>query len=165
MQYTIKSILVLALTILVSSFFMNCASIVHGTKQDISISSSPEAADVTVKTAGGVVSFTGKTPATVQLARKNEYDVFIKLAGYQETTVHINKEFDALFIGNLLCGGIIGMIVDASNGAMNKLAPEVINVTLVTASIDNATKEIYAVFRAMDSEGQLRTLVIPLIKA
>jgi len=164
MKSTIKIFFLAMFTILFSLFFMSCASIIHGTKQDISITSSPEAADLTVKTAGGVVSFTGKTPATVKLRRKNEYDVFINLAGYQEAKVHINKNFDALYLDNIVCGGIIGLIIDASNGAMNKLEPNVINVTLVTASINEGTKEIYAVFRAMDSEGQLRTLVIPLIK-
>ena len=164
MRLTIKTILILPLTILIVALFMSCASIIHGTKQDISITSSPEAADVTVKTAGGVVAFTGQTPATAKLARKNEYDVFINLAGYQESTVHINKEFDSIYLGNILCGGIIGLIIDAANGAMYNLAPEVINVTLVTALIDQDTKETYAVFRSMDSQGQLRTLVIPLIE-
>jgi len=165
MKSTFKTFLIVALSIIVSSFFLSCASIVHGTKQDVSITSSPEAAKVTVKTAGGVIAFTGNTPATVKLARKDEYDVFINLSGYQETKVHINKEFDAIYLGNILCGGIIGLIIDASNGAMNKLEPNVINVTLVTASIDKNTKEMYAVFRAMDSQGQLRTLVIPLIES
>ncbi len=165
MKITIKSILIVALSLSISFLLFNCASIIHGTMQDVSISSSPESADVTVKTAVGVISFTGKTPATVKLARKNEYDVFINLAGYQEAKVHINKQFDALYLGNLVCGGVIGLIIDAANGAMNKLEPNVINVTLMTASIDKNTKETYAVFRAMDSEGQLRTLVIPLIKS
>ena len=89
----------------------------------------------------------------------------INLAGYQEARIHISKEFDPLFLGNLLCGGVIGMIVDASNGAMNKLTPESINVTLVTASIENGTKEVYAVCRIIDDEGQLKTMVIPLIKS
>jgi len=164
MKPTLKAILILPLTIVIASLFFSCASLMHGTKQDISITSSPEAADVQVKTAGGVVAFTGQTPATVKLARKDEYDVFINLAGYQESTVHINKEFDSIYLGNILCGGIIGLIIDASNGAMYNLAPEVINVTLVTALIDKDTKETYAVFRSMDSQGQLRTLVIPLIE-
>jgi len=165
MRITIKLVMIVALSFIVCSIFFSCASIIHGTKQDVTITSSPIAADVTVKTTGGVISFTGKTPANVKLARKDAYDVFINLSGYQETKVHINKKFDALFIGNLLCGGPLGMIIDAANGAMNKLEPNAINVTLMTASIDKNTKETYAVFHAMDSEGQLRTLVIPLIKS
>jgi hypothetical protein len=165
MKIRVKSLIVLFLIILITTFFVGCATIMHGTTQEVSITSSPEAADVTVKTAGGVISFTGITPATVELPRKDEYDVFINLAGYQEETVHINKEFDSIYLGNILCGGIIGLIIDASNGAMNKLEPSVINVSLVTASVDQNNKQTYAVFRAMDHEGQLRTLVIPLIKA
>ena len=144
---------------------MGCASIVHGTKQPVSINSTPTQADFEVKTEGGTIVFQGKTPATATLERKNSYDVTINLAGYQEARIHISKEFDPLFLGNLLCGGVIGMIVDASNGAMNKLTPESINVTLVTASIENGAKEVYAVCRIIDDEGQLKTMVIPLIKS
>ncbi len=92
MRITIKLVMIVALSFIVFSIFFNCASIIHGTKQDVTITSSPIAADVTVKTTGGVISFTGKTPATVTLARKDAYDVFINLSGYQETKVHINKE-------------------------------------------------------------------------
>ena len=165
MKTRFKSLIVLFLIILITTFFVGCATIIHGTTQEISITSTPEAADVTIKTAGGAISSTGTTPATFELSRKNEYDVFINLAGYQEESVHINKEFDALYLGNILCGGIVGLIVDAANGAMNNLEPSVINVTLFTASVDQNNKQTYAVFRAMDHEGQLRTLVIPLIKA
>lgn len=144
---------------------IRCASIIHGTKQEVSISSSPEAAEVVVKTAGGVISFSGKTPASVSLPRKSEYDVFVNLKGYQEAKVHINKEFDALYLGNIVCGGIIGLIIDAANGAMNKLEPDVVSVTLAVASVGKGEKSTYVVFRAIDADGQLRNLVLPLIKS
>lgn len=161
-----KSFCILAIAILtVSVLLMNCASIVHGTKQDIAIASSPESADVSIVNDGGEKVFTGKTPSTATLKRGNEYDVLINLSGYQESKIHISKEFDAIYLGNILCGGIIGLIVDASNGAMYKLEPGEINVTLMTASIDKNTKETYAVLRAVDFDGELREIVIPLIKS
>ncbi|UCB51886.1 MAG: PEGA domain-containing protein [Candidatus Zixiibacteriota bacterium] len=164
MRDTVRSVLSVVLVVGLLSTFLTCATIMHGTKQDVSISSSPDQAEVEVMTAGGVVVFTGNTPVTTKLQRKHEYDVFINLAGYQEAKVHISKEFDSIYLGNILCGGIIGMIIDAANGAMNKLEPDVISVTLVTALLDEQTRETYAVFRALDSDGQLRTLVIPLVK-
>lgn len=164
MKGTVQSILVVALVLGLFTVFFSCATIIHGTKQNVSISSTPQQADVEVKTVGGVVFFSGKTPASVRLQRKKEYDVIINLAGYQEARVHISKEFDPWVVGNLACGGVIGLVVDAVGGGMWQLEPETIVVTLVTASTDNHTREIYAVFRAMDSDGQLRTLVIPLIR-
>jgi hypothetical protein len=56
------------------------------------------------------------------------------------------------------------MIIDAVNGAMWKLEPNQIMVSLVTASVNKFDTQIYAVFRALDDKGQVRTLVIPLLK-
>lgn len=142
---------------------LNCASIIHGTKQRVSISSTPNQAKVEITTSGGVPVFAGNTPASVPLKRKQEYKVNISLDGYKTQTVMIDKEFDSWTIGNLLCGGILGIIIDATNGAMYKLEPEMIQVELIQASVDGRDTEIYAVFRAMNSEGELQTLVVPMI--
>lgn len=165
MKSTFKWVFIVGVLLLISLASFRCASILHGTKQDVSISSSPNAADVTIKTAGGVIVFDGKTPSAIKLERKHEYDVFVSLKGYKETKVHINKSFDALYLGNIICGGIIGLIIDAANGAMNKLEPNVINVTLVVASGDRDGQATYIVFRAMDADGQIKNLVIPLVKS
>lgn len=165
MKSTSKWAFIFCMLFLVSFASFQCASILHGTKQDVSVTSSPEAADVTIKTSGGVVVFNGKSPTAIKLARNSEYDVFVSLKGYQETKVHINKSFDALYLGNIICGGIIGLIIDAANGAMNKLEPNVINVTLVVASGDRDGQETYIVFRAMDADGQIKNLVVPLVKS
>ena len=138
MKIIFRFFLFTVLILVLLSLFVGCATIIHGTKQPISINSSPDQGDIVVTREGGVVVFNGKTPTTCELQRKFEYDVTINLAGYQESKIHISKEFDAIYLGNILCGGIIGLIIDASNGAMYKLAPETINVTLITASIDGA---------------------------
>jgi len=160
-RFTIVATLLLGLIVLLSS----CASIIHGTRQEVTINSTPPEGDVVVKKEGGVEVFQGRTPATCTLERKYAYDVTINLAGYQEAKVHISKEFDPIYLGNLICGGIIGLVVDAVNGAMYKLVPETISVTLVQASINNGESEVYVVCRIVDDEGQLRTLAFPLIKA
>jgi len=98
------------------------------------------------------------------LKKKSEYDVFISMDGYQEARVHISKGFEPLVLGNILCGGILGIIIDYVNGAAYKLEPEMINVSLVTASVDEETSETYAVFRAMNEEGELKSLVVPMVK-
>jgi hypothetical protein len=78
--------------------------------------------------------------------------------------MHISKNFDPLFLGNILLGGIIGMVVNYANGAMYKLKPETINLMLVTASIQNGADELYVVCRIADEKGQMKTAAIPLIK-
>ncbi len=160
-RISIAATLLFGLIILLSG----CASIIHGTRQEVTINSTPPEGDVVVKKEGGVEVFQGRTPATCTLERKYTYDVTINLAGYQEAKVHISKDMDPIYLGNVICGGIIGLVVDAVNGAMYKLVPEIIQVTLVEASINHGESEVYVVCRIVDDEGQLRTLVFPLIKA
>ncbi|MDI6766891.1 MAG: hypothetical protein QME52_08725 [Bacteroidota bacterium] len=145
-------------------FIISCATIIKGTSQDISINSSPTMASVVVKTTGGVEVFTGTTPTTAKLSKKKEYIATISLEGYKETTVQITQSFEAWTIGNLLCGGVLRLVIDAVDGAMWKLEPEQIMVSLVTASIEGGESRLYAVFRTLDDQGQLRTLSVPLIK-
>lgn len=159
-----NSKLLISVFIVVSLLFVSCATIIKGTNQDISINSTPQKANVVVKTTGGVEVFSGTTPTTVKLPKKKEYVATISLEGYKEVSVQITQSFEAWTIGNLLCGGPIGLIVDAVSGAMWKLEPDQIQITLVTASLDGGAYRMYAVFEALDDQGQLRTLTVPLIK-
>ena len=163
MKRYVRSIIGVFLALILMLGHFNCATIVHGTKQDISIKSAPAQAEVIIKTKGGDVVFKGKTPATAKLQRKNEYDVFIRLEGYKETKVHISKSFDALYLGNLVCGGVVGLLIDAMNGAMNKLEPGEINVTLVEAPAGDGAVDLYAVLRIINADGKLQRVIVPLI--
>ncbi len=160
----LSKLLLFFMLCVVTAFIISCATIIKGTSQDISINSNPTKANVVIKTTGGVEVFTGLTPTTTKLSKKKEYNVTISLEGYKETTVQITQSFEAWTIGNLLCGGVIGLIVDAVNGAMWKLEPDQIMVSLVTASNEGGESRLYAVFRTLDDQGQLRTLAVPLIK-
>jgi hypothetical protein len=100
----------------------------------------------------------------INLDRDKEYNVIIRMEGYKETTVFINNTFDPLFLGNILCGGIVGMVVDAATGAMWELEPDMIHISLATASLIDGSTQTYAVFRALDADGNLRTMSVPLIK-
>jgi hypothetical protein len=141
-----------------------CATIIKGTNQDISIQSNPSNAKVTIKTIGGVEVWSGVTPASVKLPKKKEYIVTLQMTGYKDATVQINQSFEAWTLGNLICGGVIGIVVDAVDGAMWKLEPDQIMVTMVTASLENGETRLYAVFYALDDEGQLRSMAVPMIR-
>lgn len=142
-----------------------CATIFKGTSQEVKINSTPAQAKIVVKTTMGVIFWEGATPANVLLAKKNEYTVTISLAGYKETTVNVMHDgIEGWFFGNLLCGGVLGMVVDLVNGAIHKLGPLDINVTLATAHLQDNSEVLYAVFYALDSHGDLRSMAVPLQK-
>ena len=113
-------------TLLISFVLLtNCASIIHGSRQDIAFSSNPSSAEITINGESR-----GKTPATISLKRNEDYAVKIQLLGYLPYEVNVSKKVDGWIFGNIIFGGIIGLIVDASTGGMYKLSPEQINAQL-----------------------------------
>ena len=161
-----KKHLFFILSCVISALFAySCATIIHGSDQEINITSEPGSAQILITTAkGNVTVWEGTTPALIELPREDEYKVTVSLEGYEAGEVYIDQKLSTAFWGNILCGGVIGIIVDLSNGAAYDLEPEQIHVSLVeVSSIDNV-KELYVVFNTLDDDGNLQTNVIPLLK-
>ena len=145
--------------------FWNCATIISGSKQDISVNSEPSGAKVKVTTTGGVEMGQGITPASFSLKKGTEYVVSIEMEGYSYKEVRLGKEFDVYVIGNLLCGGLPGLIVDGLSGAMWKISPDEVYVTLQYAELYDGKTELYALVSWYDeSKGGLVNLPINLEK-
>lgn len=118
-----KSIFTLCfLTIVLLS---SCATIISGSRQTVKISSEPSYATVYINEIE-----VGKTPLEKSLKRNQEYNVIIKLDGYQPYETLISKKFNAWYLGNILLGGVIGLVIDPITGAMHKLTPEELNTQL-----------------------------------
>lgn len=124
--------------------FSSCASIVSKGSYPISINSAPSEAKIVIKDKKGIEIFSGQTPATLKLKAgsgffgKARYQVTFSKAGYDTKTVPVDFKLDGWYFGNLLLGGLIGMlIVDPATGAMYKLETEFLNETLVQATANN----------------------------
>lgn len=122
-------------TILLSS----CASIISDSQYPVSLTSSPAGCKVTVKKNGSVVH-QGVTPSTVTLAASRgffspaKYQVEFSKKGLPTQTVQLTADIDGWYLGNVLFGGLPGLlIVDPATGAMWKL-PENVNVSLTPLS-------------------------------
>ncbi len=128
----------------------SCASIIHGSMQEVDFSSQPSGATISID--GQEV---GKTPKTIELRRKgrekgdkskkNSYEVKIALDGYYPYEIKIKRDMDGWFLGNIIFGGVIGIIIDASNGSMYKLTPDQIIAQMNDANtmIDTEDDKIY----------------------
>jgi|SRR5579872_1444285 len=107
-----------------------CATVTRGTSTDFKVSSTPPGADF--KTSTGFAC--SPTPCSVKLPRKTAFDATVTLAGYKPQTVHIQSKVSgggtAGFVGNAVAGGVVGMVIDGSNGSMDDLVPNPLNVTL-----------------------------------
>ncbi len=124
--------------------FSSCASIVSKSTYPLSINSSPSNAKVSITDKKGKEIYLGNTPATVKLNAgagffsKAEYQVKFSSPGYDDKIVPITFKLDGWYFGNLLLGGVLGMlIIDPATGAMWKIETEFLNETLSksTASI------------------------------
>lgn len=101
-----------------------CGAIMHGTKQDITVNSSPTGAKV-------MVAGEDRTaPAVFNLKRKNSYLVKINKEGYEGAEIMINHKLDWTAWADLFIWGIIPIFYDLSSGAAWKLSPEEISVNL-----------------------------------
>jgi hypothetical protein len=102
-----------------------CATIISGTTQRIGFESTPPGAQLHID--GG--SYT--TPAQVKLSRAKNYEVDFEKDEYLPATRQVTRGTNGWVFGNILIGGIIGLLVDYSTGAANKLEPDVVRVELV----------------------------------
>lgn len=120
-----KSTFIIALTFGFIFLTSSCATIIHGSKQSVSISSNPSSATVTVDNQDK-----GKTPLTTTLSRKDHHTVKIELPGYMAYETKFTRKVDGWIAGNIIFGGIIGLAVDAITGGMYKLTPDQIQADL-----------------------------------
>jgi len=95
-----------------------CATIIHGTRQEVGISSSPTGAEVWVDNVK-----MGETPVVAKLRRKDTHTVKLVLPGYQPYETTITRSVSGWVWGNIAIGGLIGLGVDAVSGGMYKLSP------------------------------------------
>ena len=115
----------IAIVVIVAFYVSGCATIIHGTRQDINITSSPEGA--TAKVDGIELS----TPQTISLERKKDYIVTFDKPGYKRTQVVIRKRFNGFetILGNVLWL-VPGLLVDFVAGGAWTLKPSTVSANL-----------------------------------
>ena len=136
-----------------------CSSIVSDSEYAVVIASTPSTANFIVTNRAGQEVESGVTPATVTLGssagyfKGESYTIRLNKPGYAEKIVTITSSIDGWHYGNILFGGLLGMlIVDPATGAMYNL-PDRVDVSLgesvsqvnqaeiVLASIDSLNEE------------------------
>jgi hypothetical protein len=144
----------LILTALLTS---NCATIISGSKQNIKFNSNPTNATIFIDEVQ-----VGKTPYETKLERKREYEVKIQLDGYKTYETKLTKKFNVWYFGNIVFGGLIGLIIDPITGAIYNLTPDQINAQMTqgTAFVESKNGLYIAVSLEIDENwekiGQLK---------
>jgi len=129
--------LVAALVICLSG----CSSIVSKSDYPVSINSSPDGAAFVITNRSGETVHSGNTPSTIILKssagyfKGESYKVMLNKVGFSPKEYTLNSSVDGWYFGNLLLGGLIGMlIVDPITGAMYNL-PARVDVSLDSQSV------------------------------
>lgn len=104
----------------------SCATIMHGTRQNVGISTNPTDASIWIDN-----QYIGQSPMIVQLTRKDNHFVRLELPGYQPYEVTFTRQLSAWVLGNVIFGGVIGLAVDAVTGAIYKLTPEQVQAEML----------------------------------
>jgi predicted small secreted protein len=154
-----KRSLLLALLVC-STVLTACASIMHGTSQDVGISSSPTGASVTVDN-----MMKAQTPFVAKLSRKDNHVIHIATDGYAPADLTLTRSTSGWVWGNIVFGGLIGLAVDAMTGGLYNLTPDQLTTTLAkqSASLAPTRDGIYVVLvprpeAGWTKVGQLRRL-------
>ena len=115
-----------------------CATIVNGSSQTVTVSTTPPAATCTLDRVGQRIGAIAATPGSVRVDKsKNDLSVTCAKDGYQTATVTHPPSFGGATFANILfglVGGPIAVIVDASSGA-NYSYPEDIRLDLAQAPV------------------------------
>ncbi|MCX8040540.1 MAG: PEGA domain-containing protein [Planctomycetota bacterium] len=106
-----------------------CATIVNGSRQNIAVNSSPSGATVIVD---GKPQ--GSTPWIGKIERRSRMPILIQKEGYEPVTLNLDGEMSGWFLGNFICGGLLGATTDLVSGGVYVYSPDSYHVTLREAS-------------------------------
>jgi hypothetical protein len=115
----------------------SCAAIMSSSHQKITFNTAPAGATVEVSDAMGMPAGSCETPCSLDLKRKREYKVVISKTGYAPVEMALDRSSNGWIWGNLLLGGVIGLVIDFTSGSAYKLSPKDLNVTLSPTTTGN----------------------------
>jgi hypothetical protein len=126
-----------------------CATIfTGGGTQKVGVESTPPGAQVSITNRAGQVVSTGTTPFEVKLKKgagyfKSEtYTLSFTMPGYQPQQARLSPRISGWYFGNIAIGGLLGMVgIDPATGAMYKLEPKDVEVTLQALKVAQLAQE------------------------
>jgi len=131
-------------SVFIFSLLTGCCTLFHGVTQMVDISSQPVGAKIRIDGRDY-----GTTPLSIPLNRqgrllgesksKKEYSIKIELEGYLPYEIKLDRKLDKLFFMDIAFS-TIGLILDASNGAMYRLTPDQISATMGKKTAYNHSK-------------------------
>jgi len=124
-----KAIL-MAVAIAAAAMLGGCSTIISGTSQKITVNTDPTGADCALSRDGLIIGRVNPTPGQTEVStNRSAITVTCKKEGYQDGSNIDAAGFDPAVLGNILIGGVVGVVVDAASGGASKY-DSVVNITL-----------------------------------
>lgn len=127
----------------------SCASIISKSAYPVNIDTTPDGAQVIINNHKGEQVYQGITPTNVKLKasggfmKKAVYEIKFSKEGFQDQTYPLSATIDGWYFGNLLIGGLIGiLIVDPLTGAMFKIDNPSVQVSMERQTIGDNTRAL-----------------------
>ncbi len=118
--------------LLVAALLAGCASIIHGSRQDVRVTSVPSGAVVRVNLNNQATT----TPGVLTLNRKEiGYVLTFEKQGYKPVEVSLRRTVDGWLFGNIIFGGLVGIVIDFASGSAYKLTPDEVSTVLTQMNI------------------------------
>jgi hypothetical protein len=116
-----------AVLAVLASMALGCANLSHGSMQSIRVVSDPPGAQVTVDT--DPVAYIA--PATIALKRGQDHVLVFSKEGFENYSAELTRSQSAAVYGNLILGGLPGLMTDYGSGAAYELGhASLVNDTL-----------------------------------
>jgi hypothetical protein len=98
-----------------------CATVVTGTSQTINVTTEPSAAACQLARRGASLGIVNPTPGSLKVEKSSDdIDITCRKKGYLDASARLPSTFQGWTLGNIVIGGVIGVAIDASSGAMHE---------------------------------------------
>lgn len=115
-----------ALALLAVALLSGCATLTTSSSQTVTMTTEPAGAACTFKREGLVIGVVNPTPGSLSVSKSHTaIDVSCTKEGFVDATGSVGSKFQAMTFGNILFGGIIGIVVDAASGATAEYEPTI----------------------------------------
>lgn len=111
--------------LLLATMFSGCASIMHGGgDQVVGIATNPVGATIIIE------GQRYTSPAKVNLKRNQNYIGTVEMDGYETASFTVTKKISGWVWGNIVFGGLVGLVIDLAIGGAHNLNPDNVTVDL-----------------------------------
>ena len=98
-----------------------CSTIIEGSSQQIAVNTDPPGATCGLYREGVQIATVLTTPGSALIKKSKQHiSVLCIKPGYQQAGMTNRSDMAAASFGNIILGGLVGVIIDSSTGADNK---------------------------------------------